>query len=408
MLPIVRGRMSHSLTADFITLFKCFFVNLDDKNKIKEFEKIMASKIGHTECIAFSYARTALYFILKSSELKPGDYILMPSIHIKAFLDVVLELKLKPLFVDSNLNNASFDLDSLRYLITKYNPKVCLLTYLFGLMPSMDEIIFELKKSKIFIIEDFSQSLNAHYKGKIAGSFGDVSIYSSSAVKTLDTYGGGLAFTSNTKYINSLRTHQLGLETIPRFKLLQKIFVSFLKNIITSRFLFAMGIFQILKFLNSKSNVMFDRFVGFRSTSPIAKLPKEWFYSYTSVQATAGLKYLNKVNERDASRINYAKNVIMKATNIKILFGDNESSSVYWQLIAVPENPKNFRKHLYLNKIDSAFTSLIEISQLPDYKIKSITPNADYLYKNSVYLPCYADLSTHERDHIIKSILSFS
>jgi len=407
MLPIVRGKMSHSFRDDFVALFKCFFVKLDDKVKIKEFEAIMASKIGHTECIAFSYARSAFYFILKSLDLKPGDYILMPPIHIKAFLDVVLELKLKPLFVDSDLNTASFDLDSLRNNITKYKPKACLLTYLFGLMPSMDNIMFELKKNKIFIIEDFSQSLNAHSQGRKAGTFGDVSIYSSSAVKTLDTYGGGLAFTSNPIYINSLRRYQLSVEPIPRIVLIKKVLISFVKNIVTSRFVYSIGIFQILKFLNSRGNEKFDRFVGFRPKSPITKLPKDWFYSYTSVQAAAGLKYLSKVEERDISRTNYARDLIMKISNIKLLSGDFESSSVYWQLIALPESPKKFRKHLYLNKIDSAFTSLIEISQLPEYKIKSFTPNADYLYKNGVYLPCYAGIKTYERNHVIKTILSF-
>ena len=147
----------------------------------------------------------------------------MPSITIKAILDVVLDFKLKPVFVDSDLKTACFDLDSLRNQIIKFNPKVCLLTYLFGLMPDMDSIIHELKKSNVFIIEDFSQALNATYKGINAGSFGTVSIYSASTVKTLDTYGGGFAFTSDTKLLSSLRDHQSNLATIPRIKLIQKI-----------------------------------------------------------------------------------------------------------------------------------------------------------------------------------------
>jgi perosamine synthetase len=408
MLPIVRGKISHTFRDDLKMLLKCFFLRINDKKVITDFENILAAQIGHTECVTFSHARTALYFTLKSLDLKPGDHILMPSITIKAILDVVLDLKLRPVFVDSDLKTACFDLNSLRNQINKFNPRVCLLTYLFGLMPDMDSIVRELKNSNIFIIEDFSQALNASYKGTNAGLFGSVSIYSASTVKTLDTYGGGLAFTSDIKLINSLRHYQLSLANIPRIKLIQKVLVSFLKNIITSRYVFSLGLFQILKYLNFRHNKKFDRFVGLRSVSPITKLPKDWFFSYTSVQAAVGLKLLKRIEVNDSSRINFAQTLISKASNIKILSGGYESRSVFWQLIALPEAHNNFRKFLYMNKIDSAYTSLIEISQLPTYQIQSSTPNADYIYNNAVYLPCYASLNSNERAHIINTLKKFT
>lgn len=407
MLPIVRGKISHTLRDDVYMLLKCCFSRIDDKKIIIDFENILAAQVGQSGCIAFSHARTAIYFTLKSLDLKPGDHILMPSITIKAILDVVLDLKLKPVFVDSDLKTACFDLDALRNQIIKFNPKVCLLTYLFGLMPDMDSIIHELKKSNVFIIEDFSQALNATYKGRNAGSFGTVSIYSASTVKTLDTYGGGFAFTSDTKLLSSLRDHKSNLATIPRIKLIQKILVSFFKNLITSRYIFSLGIFQILKYLNFHHNKKFDRFVGVRSVNPITKLPTEWFFSYTSVQAAAGLKYLKRIEMNDRSRINFAEELISNVSNVKIICGSYESRPVFWQLIALPEAHINFRKYLYQNKIDSAYTSLIEISQLPAYQIESLTPNADYIYSNAVYLPCYASLNSNQRAHIIDTLRKF-
>ena len=407
MMPIVRGKISHTLRDDLSMLFKSLVLKIHDEKKVKDFENIIAKKIGHSECIAFSHARTALYFTLKSSDLKPGDHILMPSITIKAILDVILDLKLKPVFVDSDLKTACFDLDSLRNQIKKFNPKACIITYLFGLMPDMNPIISELERNDIFIIEDFSQALNASYYGTNSGLFGKVSIFSASTLKTLDTYGGGLAFTSDAKFIEKLRNYQSELINIPRIKLVQKIGISFFKNIITSRFIFNLGIFQILKFLTLRDSKKFDRFVGLRSTNPITKLPKEWFYSYSSIQATMGLNFLKRVEANDFSRTMFAQELISKVTNVEILSGGYESQSVFWQLIALPKDPIDFRKFLYLNKIDSAYTSLIEISQLPKYQIESSTPNADYLYKNGVYLPCYAGLKPSEREHIITAIKKF-
>ena len=98
MLPIVRGKMSHTLRDDILMLFKSTFFNINDSKQIRIFEKSLAETIGQSECIAFPYARTAIYYTLKSADLKPGDYILMPSITIKAILDVVMDLELKPVF----------------------------------------------------------------------------------------------------------------------------------------------------------------------------------------------------------------------------------------------------------------------------------------------------------------------
>jgi len=331
----------------------------------------------------------------------------MPSITIKSILDVVLDLELKPVFVDSDLDTACMSIDSLRKSIREDKPKACLLTYLFGIMPEMEHIIYELKSNNIFIVEDFSQAFNASYQGQKAGSFGDVSIYSASSVKTFDTYGGGLAFTSNLNLSRSLKNYQATLMPPSRRLLISKVINSLIKNLVTSRFVFSFGLFQMLKTLNKKQNKKFDRFVGTRATNPINSLPREWFYSYSSTQARIGLKLLQRVDINDLSRINYAQDVLTKVTGIKLISGSKNSNSIFWQLIALPEDPQNFRKFLYTNGIDSAQTSLIEISQLAKYGIKSDTPKADYLHKHAVYLPCYSKLKQHERQHIIKTLNSY-
>jgi perosamine synthetase len=399
--------MSHTLQDDIAMLFKCMFLNIGDSKQIRNLEITLANRIGQSHCIVFPYARTAIYYTLKSAGLKPGDRILMPSITIKAILDVVLDLELNPVFIDSDLDTACFSIDSLKEKIKEFKPKACLLTYLFGIMPEIENIISELKSKNILIIEDFSQAFNASYNGKQAGSFGDVSIYSASAVKTFDTYGGGFAFTSDQKLGRILRNYQSTLAPPTRRALIGKVINSLIKNLVTNKFVFSFGIFHILKMLNRKKIVKFDRFVGIRTTSPIDRLPAEWFNSFTSAQANMGLKLLKRVNSNDLLRINYAQDLISKVTNVRIISGSKSSKSIFWQLIALPNEPQKFREFLYLNGIDSAHTSLIEISQLPKYGIKSITPNADYLHKHAVYLPCYSSLNLGERSHIIDTLNAY-
>lgn len=54
------------------------------------------------------------------------------------------------------------------------------------------------------------------------GTFGDVSVYSASSVKTLDTYGGGFVFTDDHEMARKLSDDQSRLSKPSRLRLLKK------------------------------------------------------------------------------------------------------------------------------------------------------------------------------------------
>ena len=204
-----------------------------------------------------------------------------------------------------------------------------------------------------------------------------------------------------------LRDFQSKLKRPSRIALINKILNYFAKNLVTNKYVFAAGIFQVLRLLTSRGSQKFDRFVGRRSLSPINELPTAWFYSYTSVQAKKGLQLLGNVEANDESRVSFAKDVVSKVKSLNFVSGDIQANSIFWQLIAIPEDPIKLRKFLYSKGIDSAYTSLIEISNLPQYGIDAPTPNANRIHKNGVYIPCYADLNSDERNHIIATLQSY-
>jgi len=406
-MSIVRGRYSHTLRDDFVALRKTVFSGRETYERNHELEKLLTDKCGHDEVVFFPFARTAVYFTLKSLALPRGTEILMPSITIKAMLDVVLHLNLKPVFVDSNPRTGCFDEVSLGKAIEINNPRICLLTYLFGVVPDVESIVNALKKRDIFIIEDFSQAFGATYKDRPLGSFGDVSIYSASAVKTLDTYGGGFAFSSNKELIKKLNEHRSNLERpVPSLQF-KRVSLSTLKNAFSQRMFFSMFVFPIFKFLDLKGKTGFNRFVGERSRLPIPHLPKDWFTSYTKWQSVFCLKMLNGIESRDQLRIMAAKRFIAANRELDFVQGHEKSHSIYWQCIALPTDPKKFRTHLYSFGIDSAMTSLVEISRLRAYGIDIETPGADYLYEHGVYIPCHHLLKEDEILKIESAIKSF-
>ena len=65
--------------------------------------------------------------------------------------------------------------------------------------------------------------LSAKYKNKKVGGFGDVGVYSSSSLKTLDTYGGGLLVYDRKNLNKKMEEFKMSLKKTSRFKLFKKI-----------------------------------------------------------------------------------------------------------------------------------------------------------------------------------------
>jgi hypothetical protein len=90
MKAIPRGIVYHRLRSDIFYFFKGLFCRLDDQKKVKDFEDSFAQYMRMPHCTAFPFARTALYFALKSQNFKPGSEIILPPITIKPMLEVSL------------------------------------------------------------------------------------------------------------------------------------------------------------------------------------------------------------------------------------------------------------------------------------------------------------------------------
>ena len=66
---------------------------------------------------------------------------------------------------------------------------------LYGNMPDMDALLEVAGRNNIPVIEDAAEAAGAEYKGKKAGSFGDVGVFSFHGSKTLTTGEGGMLVT---------------------------------------------------------------------------------------------------------------------------------------------------------------------------------------------------------------------
>jgi perosamine synthetase len=405
--PIARGRVSHTLGEDLRWLLDACFGRIKDEDIVHRAERAFAAHVGRKDCIVFPFARTAIHAVLQGLELEPGDRVLLPPVTIKPILDVVLDLGLEPVFVDIDPSTACFDSEVLRRAIEQ-EPKVAILTYLFGLVPDLDDLMGQLRDAGVFVIEDFSQCLNGRWQGRSIGTFGDVSIYSASSIKTFDTYGGGFLVLDDQERTAALREVQRGLEASRRMDVIRKVLTSLVRNLATQRSVFALVTWPALRLVRRAGRGDLARFTGSRDEQPRDTLPAEWFRAYSAVQARVALEQLPKTHPKDAVRIARIERVDAGHSLVDRPTGHPAGEHVHWQHIVYSDDVAATVDALPRHGVDSATTSLVLISALPAYPFQGSTPNGTRLYRSGLYLPCYHQLRESEADRIAAALESLA
>ncbi len=404
-MAIPRGKISHSVLFDTRSLLEISFSPLNNQKIVKDFETKFASNLGLPYAVSFPLARTAIHAVLSTKKFAPGSKIIMPAMSIKGILDVVLDLGLEPIFVDIDPIHACFDPAHLLKAIGE-KPVAAIVTYLFGLTPDVEKIISVLRRENIYIIEDISQALNATFEGRKLGTFGDCAVYSSSAIKTLDMYGGGVLATSDERLISGLQ--QVKHDYLPpkRSVIRRKILKDLIRNVATKKPFFTLFTFPLMKLASRVNPSAGVRFVGKRDKLPIKDLPKELFYNFSSFQAKVGLKLLENISDNDKTRSSIANYVISKS-HLNHVRSNKKGIGVHWQNIVYVKSPERFMRYMRKNGIDTAQSSLILLSELPAYGWLVTTENAKLLYENGVYLPCYSSLNQNEATHLVNILNAY-
>ena len=394
---IPRGIIYHKLSYDFINIFRVLFSKLNNENLIKKFEDKFAKYNDSKFCVAFPFARMGIYYSLKAKNFPQNSEIIMPPITIKAILDVVLATGLKPIFVDINENDFSYNLADLKSKINE-NTKSILISYLYGIVPDVDEIIKLSKENDLYILEDFSQCLNGNQDDVKTGNFGDVGIYSSSTTKTLDTYGGGLCVTNNSSTYKKLLEYQSSQLKTNRIVLFKKIVQDFVRNLVTNIVFFNLITIWLLKLLDLLNKNDTVKYVGSRSTKKNSKFPKEYFYKFSSFQAKIGLETISDVNIYDSKRIQNVDFINKNLTTSTNKINTQNNRNVYWQYLFIFD--KNDRKKIVdtfkKNKVDTAQTSLPLLPYMEDYGFNQETPTAKKIHENGYFIPSYHRLNNKD------------
>ncbi|MDD5032179.1 MAG: DegT/DnrJ/EryC1/StrS family aminotransferase [Patescibacteria group bacterium] len=172
--------------------------NLSLGPKYREFEKKFAEKLGVKYACAVSSGTAGLHLCMIAAGLKPGDEVITTPFSFIASANSILYVGAKPVFVDIDPITYNIDARKIEQKITK-KTKAILVVHIFGQSCDMEPILKIAKKHKLKIIEDACESIEATYKGRKVGTFGESAVFAFYPNKQMTTGEGGMIITNKKR-----------------------------------------------------------------------------------------------------------------------------------------------------------------------------------------------------------------
>jgi len=185
------------------------FYGLNAQGMVDRLEAEWCSTFGHKHALGVNSGSAALHISLAAFGVGPGDEVLVPGYMWVSCISAIVRTGAIPRLVDID---GSFCMDPAD-LERKIGPrsKAVLIVNMSGVMGRNDRIAAICRKHKLRLLEDCAQAIGATLKGRPAGSFGDIGIYSFQLNKNMTSGEGGLLVTEDEDlYKRCTALHDLG------------------------------------------------------------------------------------------------------------------------------------------------------------------------------------------------------
>lgn len=345
---------------------------------VDRFEGAMAARVGTRFAVATVNGTSALHVALLVAGVKPDDEVLVSTLTFIAPANAIRYAGAWPVFIDADPDylqmNPSCVVEfleqqcqwrdgALHNRVTGRRVSAIVPVHILGHPVDLDPILEVARKYGLKVIEDATESLGATYKGRSAGSIGDVAAFSFNGNKLITTGGGGMLVTSNEEWARKAKH----LTTQAKDDPIEYIHSEVGYNYRLTNLLAAMGCAQLEQldlFLAAKQRIA-RRYAEGLGELPGFSLMKEsswassawWLYTVLIDSAAAG------IDSRQLMRALGSRNI---------------QTRPLWQPI-----------HLSPAHRESNATRL---------------PVAERLYQQALSLPCSTSLSEEEQTRVIQEV----
>ncbi len=345
-------------------------------SEVKKFENAWSKYIGIKYSVGVTSCSAALHIALASKKFKKKKKVLIPAMTFTATAAAALYNDLEPIFVDINEYDLNMNFQDLKKKYTK--DCVAVIPVHVGGQPcEMEKIVPWAKKKKLLVIEDCAHTAGGIYRGKMLGTWGDISCFSFEEKKMLTTGDGGMICTNNKNLAGKFRVlsfHGWNKDPWSRHK------KSLSKKNLSEKHWY----YQIKE-------------LGFK-------------YNMNDLMATIGLVQLKKLNLFNLKRNNAMNKYLTEIKKCKIIksYITTQYKNIAYWMFAVRLKKRD--KLISFLKERGIATSVywIPVPLHPLYKkFKSHIPRTKKIWKELVTLPLFTDIKPQEINYIIKNLKEF-
>jgi len=166
---------------------------------VQSFEAKMSKYLEVNEGVATASGTSALVLALLSLNLKQDSEVILPTYVCGNVLESILTVGAKPVLCDVD-DNWVMTSETVEPHITKKTGAI-IAVHMFGMGVDVDS----LNAFRVPIIEDACQAFGLSIKNKLAGSLGNIGVFSFHATKCITTGEGGMITSNNNQIIERAR-----------------------------------------------------------------------------------------------------------------------------------------------------------------------------------------------------------
>jgi pyridoxal phosphate-dependent aminotransferase EpsN len=175
----------------------------------------MCAASGIRAGLCVSSGTAALHLGVRLLGVQPGDEVFCSTFTFVASANPIVYQGAQPVFIDAETRSWNMDPGLLAEALAHRArqgrlPRAIIVADIYGQCAEWDEILAAAAAYAVPVIEDAAEAVGATYRGKWAGGFGALGIYSFNGNKILTTGGGGMIVSDNQGLIE--HAHKLATQ----------------------------------------------------------------------------------------------------------------------------------------------------------------------------------------------------